>query len=323
MNTRLATCLAAVAFSCAGAPRVGSSAPTPDAWLVWSTTEQGTTTTLWLDAEGTVRGQADGLLVARDTVLYRVTASKLDVPTLSCDQQHAMEDGAPPDPDDAAADAKPSEPGSTTRLELVPVAGGPPIEIVSGLAATTDAGEEIADAELRHAAHVTAALGRYFFVSESTFSYSCGAHGNTSASASVFDLETGGPVTLVDEASLDASRDRARADFVRSAAEVGDPSEDAAAEIHLAASEPVWIDGGVTMRHLFWIDACYACSDGAWSSYSRTSTVDDPALPAAFSLLPTPPAPVTAWLSSHTDPRGVSWGRATKDWAAVLPAPRR
>ena len=40
------------------------------------------------------------------------------------------------------------------------------------------------------------------------------------------------------------------------------------------------------MRHLFWIDACYACSDGAWSSYTRTALVDDPALPAVFSLLP-------------------------------------
>jgi hypothetical protein len=231
-----------------------------------------------------------------------------------------MEDGAPPE---AAAAAAPSEPGSTTRLELVPVAGGPSIEIVSGLADAGGTGEEMADAELQHAAHITAALGRYFFVSESTFSYSCGAHGNTTASASVFDLETGGPVTLVDEATLDASRDKARADFVRSAAEVGDPSEDAAAEIHLATSEPIWSDGGVTMRHLFWIDACYACSDGAWSSYSRTSVVDDPALPAAFSLLPTPPAPVTAWLSSHPDPRGVSWGRAAKEWAAALPAPKR
>jgi hypothetical protein len=303
-------------IACGGTPVVANQPPSVDAWLVWSSTDKGTTTQ-WFDAAGVVRGQTDGLIVARGGQLYRVEQQQVAVPTTSCDEQQVDADTT----DDAD--------GTVTHVTLVPLADGVPLEVVTpwqggGGHQPDEMPDETFHAEYRHAVALTAGLGPYLFVAESTYWYSCGAHGNVVAGAFVFDVERGQMVTLVDEATLEASRQKARAALAEGSDgnDLADPS-DPATEIHLAASAPIWTDGLLAMRHLFWIDASYAYSDGEWSSYSRTARVDDPTLPIALAALPPVPPAIAKWLSSHPEPRGISWGNAGKAWSKVLPLPDR
>jgi hypothetical protein len=305
----------AVALTACGGTTVTSIDPEPvDAWLVWSSAD-GAPRTEWLAADGTVRGQTDAIVVVRDGQLHAVVAAIVGVPTTPCEAQEAAT---------AAAPAEATTAGHATRVVLAPLAGtAPPLVVHAPGIPPPGAADEPIAADHRHDAAVTAGLGRFLFLTESTYVYSCGAHGHVAVGASVVDIETGEPVDLAAGADLTAARATARSQLAAAAVD-GDLADlaDPATAVELGASVPTWTDGRLAMRHLFWVETCYACSDGEWSSYSRATRVDDPALPPALALVGVPPA-VAARLSALPEPRGVSWGKAAATWAAELPAPRR
>jgi hypothetical protein len=312
---------ATLGLGACGGTAITSTDPEPvDAWLVWSSAD-GAPRTEWLATDGTVRGATDAIVVVRDGQLHAVVTGIVGVPTTSCEAQDA-----------AAADAgtapvEPTEPtgaGLATRIVVAPLAGtAPPVEVVPANVPTPGAADEPIAADHRHDAAVTAGLGRFLFVTESTYVYSCGAHGHTAVGSRVVDLETGEPIDLMAGVDLATARDTARRQLADAAVD-GDLADlaDPATPVELGASVPTWTDGRLAMRHLFWVETCYACSDGEWSSYSRATRVDDPTLPPALALVGVPPA-VAARLSALPEPRGVSWGKAAATWAAELPAPRR
>jgi hypothetical protein len=310
----LAALAVTVALGACGGTTVMSTDPEPvDAWLVWSSAD-GAPRTEWLAADGTVRGQTDAIVVVRDGQLHAVVAAIVGVPTTPCEAQEAATADAP---------AEATTAGHATRVVLAPLAGAaPPLEVLAPGVPTPGPDQPVA-ADHRHDAAVTAGLGRFLFLTESTYVYSCGAHGHVGVGASVVDIETGEPVDLVAGADLTAARATARTQLAAAAVE-GDLADlaDPATAVELGASVPTWTDGRLAMRHLFWVETCYACSDGEWSSYSRATRVDDPGLPPALALVGVPPA-VAARLSALPEPRGVSWGKAAATWAAELPPAKR
>jgi hypothetical protein len=313
---RLALALAAGLASACGGTTVTSTDPDPvDSWLVWSATD-GVARTEWLAADGTVRGQRDGVVIARQSLLYTAETSSIAVATTPCEAQEAAAAAG-----DAPAEATAS--GSATRIALAPLVPRTGASIDVAVPDVPAPGPDVSvDAEHQHGALITAGLGPYLFVTESVYVYSCGAHGNSHVGAGVVDIESGQRIDLMAGVDLTAARDTARRQLAESAAADGLEGDPGTSTVELGASVPTWTDGRLAMRHLFWTDACYACSDGEWSSYTRATRVDDPALPPALALVGVPPA-VAARLSALPEPRGVSWGKATKAWATALPAPRR
>jgi hypothetical protein len=318
---RLPVLLALAAVACGGAAHPGSGSSV-DAWLVWTSTG-GVARTEWIDATGTVRGSADGILVAYGDALYRVDSEPVAMPTMSCDAQNAAAEGG------SAATAAPAttDDGTATHLFLTPLTGTTAMDITApspdAPEAAPDGEDVVIEAELTHQAWIEGGLGPFLFVAESTYSYTCGAHGNSAAEAAVFDVSTGTRVELLDADAVAGAREKARAAFVASSDGDLSDASDPATEIHLATSIPIWTAGGVAMRHLFYIDTCYACSDGEWSSYTRTTRVEDPMLPLAFATFPALPPAVATAITGKGEPRGVSWGTAEASWSKVLPSRRK
>lgn len=60
-------------------------------------------------------------------------------------------------------------------------------------------------------------------------------------------------------------------------------------------------DASLTVSARFTGGACYACSDGEWSSYSVSSLQALSAPPAALAAWATPPAPVSTFAREHPD----------------------
>jgi hypothetical protein len=327
----LAIATSFLGLACGGSTVVGSDRSTADAWLVW-TNDEGVARTVWLAADGTVRGAADGVVVARGDQLYRLTPQTVEVAVTPCEAGDgaAAAATAPTSGDDGGSGtgAEPAAApvaGSATRLVLEPVTGdGEPIEIVAAPSPEAGGDDDLQVAEHQHGASVIAGLGPYLFVTESTYVYSCGAHGFSAAAASTVETDTGKPVNLVTGIDVEAARGRARVQLAEARVD-GDllDATDTTSPVELGASVPAWTaTRGLVMKHLFWIETCYACSDGSWSSYSRGTWVEDPALPLVFGLMPSVPPAVVAALLAMPEPRGVSWAKAGAAWATAMPAPR-
>jgi hypothetical protein len=147
------------------------------------------------------------------------------------------------------------------------------------------------------------------------------------ATAFVFDLTTGAPTKALapPEEELKRLERRARDQLAAAAEEEREePLEtlDAPGEhevVGLATSAPVWQKGGLALQHLWWAEACYACGDGGWSSYTTTTTVKDDKVPPALAAHATLPAPIAARLEAAGEKRaGVS--RAPADLRAAFEA---
>ena len=70
--------------------------------------------------------------------------------------------------------------------------------------------------------------------------------------------------------------------------------------------------------YLLWVDACYACSNGTWSSYTSAAWVDADDAPELFtSIASAIPAPVAKALDGAD---GVTWGHASPAWRELFAA---
>jgi len=294
----------------APAPAAPAVAPAADdGFLVWTSVDPGGKDpagpgerTVWLNAAGRELAARDGLWLAHGGRLWRLETRRESVALPSCARLEAE------DPSEAG-DLQPDA-GKLEGLYLVPTgAGAGKAVAVRRLPKKVEEGT----AELEERVFVTAAVGPYLFVETRSDSYACGAHGDTAATAFVFDLTTGAPTKALAPSERELARleKLARARFQEESEEEdepldGDESPDASG-FGLAASVPVWAKGRLALRHLWWAEACYACGDGAWESYTTTTEVPSEVVPPALAEHGTLPAPVAARLEAAGEKRaGVS-----------------
>lgn len=237
-----------------------------------------------------VRGTTSGILAAGVGGLARIDVARAELPGTACDGTaftHRVAD-----------------------LVWTPLAGGEP-RVVDPLVfpADTPPGERF---EWTEDVTVDGQVGPYLFVRGQAVDHGCGAHPNTLARSRVIDVATGAEAPLLDDVTLRPVLDAARASLLASLARPGadgTPRGEAARpeDLEIARLVPRWTPEKLVLAVQVTAPTCYACSDGQWSSYTVSETVD--LLEVSPALLPwaVPPAwppelgPIDGW----SDVRGV------------------
>ncbi|HTB75654.1 MAG TPA: hypothetical protein VK762_20525 [Polyangiaceae bacterium] len=270
-------------FGCSQGPNAVSPAHrTPAAvarahTLVWATpTEEGTPVTYALGDDGETLSQHEGIRLWASGTEWTCEVSAPSIPTRAC------EDGA----------ERPAQEGQGVRVRLVP--SGPSrsaLEIVSP--ASGDEANEI-----QQSARLLASIGPYVFVEDSTFTYTCGAHGNTGVSFAVWNLDEGRPVDLLSELP---DREHVLAsgksviDAVPDAIDFSRPEDPPVVTELLPRIGP---HGRLETTALVTVASCYACTAGGWSSYTVSAQVPVP-LPWRLHGLGDPPRAVGLFAEAH------------------------
>lgn len=153
--------------------------------------------------------------------------------------------------------------------------------------------------QMEHDASVIGTIGTVIFIHESTFLYACGAHGNTSAGFLTWDAEVGAPVELLDAIPNKAELAKLAAKDMNERFHEDDSlHEDDHPE--LVQLVPTYGPRGALMLEpQLTRSACYACSDGLWSSYSQSAVLESSFLPERFKAFSVPPVSVKVFLDAH------------------------
>ncbi|WP_437732775.1 hypothetical protein [Sorangium sp. So ce1335] len=259
--------------------------------LVWGSTGDGPQLTWHVAEGGAVLREEPGIVVATRRGAWRWEARAKEVETAPCE----LWDG----------DTRAPGEGTATDAELVLHGGGERQAVISA----PDQGESNV---FQHSAAVIGSVGPYLFIEERTYSDLCGAHGSESAAFTVWDAERGAVVDLVAEVSGVPSLQRA--------AEAMFDEEDPDAERReqdppqLVKVAPVYdARGALRLTAQLARSVCYACSDGAWSSYSRSATVPIPRGPGRLAAWVAPPPAVQAFLTQTPGVKLGGWSRAGQD----------
>lgn len=189
-------------------------------------------------------------------------------------------EGAAAPPESAKASAtlhEPQDADSLTARVMVfdfVEAGGPAVVEVVG----AHADSLVADVEQNAA--LQGGVGPYAFVKSWTYEYACGAHGNTTDSFTVVDLAHRRPVALLDDSARTAVErgllDAARAAFKADSALDQLLDRDT---VRLTLAYPLLAGERLGLTYQLTAAACYACSDGRWSSYTRSVLLPARTLP--------------------------------------------
>ncbi len=248
--------------------------------------------TLSFDAAGNEVGRAEGIVLSTKAGVARVVKERVPVATERCEE---FDDQGDPLPREQWG---PAGPGEGTRLTLV-LPGNRKVILADP--------EPMEGAnELDHVADVVASIGPYLFVRQSTYSYACGAHGATSAEAAVFDVERGEPIELGPSAAeaIELKKRAAKAFAVDADGDETTPDD----EVGITEARVDWTGGRLGFAYQLTTSTCFACGDGAWSSYTKSVALDAPSLPPALAGHREVPAPVKRWLAAHP---GVTLGGFT------------
>ncbi len=267
------------------APAHAAAMPAPAArtYLVWTRREGGPVTRLVSVGPGGPReiGEADGAIVVWDHHAYRFTTEESDVDLVGCDAST----GAPTGPTEKGRHVVPAleDLASHDRVAL------------------DDAPSPTDVNEIEEGASIEASLGPYVFATSTTFVYACGAHGNSAAEALVWDLRVGKRATLVTESEVLREREIAHGTLEESDRGWDDPLP--LEDVTLVEAHPSYAEGRWGLDLHFVAPACYACSDGEWSSYTHSTTVIS-SLPASLAPFVGGATPwVTSYLRAHDGER--------------------
>lgn len=259
-----------------GEPRA-FGAPT---MLVWARDNQGLAWTYQVQPDGRDDARLEGVHIATKRGQWTWVTKTLDVETEPCDL--------------SLGNRHPAQGGTVTRASVV--GSGDREQVI--VDPETGCDSEHCPNEVRHEARPIASLGPYLFVEQSTYAYACGAHGFTTASFVIWDLDKGRSVDLVAQLP---NRNALLADAARLLAE--DSADhpvfgDGKAEITqvLPTLDPT--SGKVGFQAQLTVPTCYACSDGLWSSYTRSVRVKAPA-PTDLASFGEVPSQVSVFLSRH------------------------
>jgi hypothetical protein len=291
---------------------------------VWTTARGGARQTWTVDETGAVAARVDEVRVAAGGKVWAWRETPRPIETTACgryDEDGNAASGGPSGGSgsvaSAAVDAQPA-PGTGVRatLERVDPAGGG--EVVEVIAAASAAASDEGAQEIDQRVELVATVGPYFFVRDSTYAYTCGAHGNVGVAFTLWDAERQADVgvgivdgPMVTEAQAHASSVLAADDDVSAFAEEGE------LEVDLTAIVPSYDrEGHLAVGMQFTAPSCYACSDGAWSSYSKSTTLAAPAVPDALRTWTMAPTGVRVFAHAHPELAIGGWSDLPQDRAA-------
>jgi hypothetical protein len=272
--------LASLSFGCSttGHSRAAAVAALAAAHtLVWTVADEGALpSTYALDDDGAVVSHRGGIHIWASGTEWAFDVSVEPIATQACEGD---------------AEQPPQE-SRGVRVRLVPsVASRVPIEIVSP--AASDQSNQV-----DQSARVLASIGPYVFIEESTYSYTCGAHGNVGVSFAVWNVEDGRPIDLLSDLpdrqhllALGRQAIDARPDIV----DFSRPDDPPTVTELLPRLGP---HGQLEASALVTVASCYACSDGGWSSYTVSTPV--PAeLPWRLRGMGPPPRAAVLFADAH------------------------
>lgn len=287
-----AGCGARASVSPAVELRAGPSAAPPEPshegeFLLWGKTgdEEPKTYRVAADGSGQVLGEEKEILIAtsKGELVFHLEPQKIVLD--GCD----IEGGAPP-PD------TPKGEGTLMVAELR-TTGGDVAQTVIGAAysGSVDVGE------MEHSVILLGSVGSVLFLHQRTYIYACGAHGMTMAEFSMWDAEAGKPIGMLADVPDKPGLGKKA---VEKLGPDGDDDPSAPPE-EKTLPDLVQIMPVYGPRGALRIDAqltrwdCYACSDGLWTSYSRSVMVETNWIPERFAPFVTPPVSVKVFLERH------------------------
>lgn len=228
--------------------------------LVWIVGPDGAHRTLWVSTEDgrpLASQPIEGPLWAEGSMLWQWAVEQVEVPLHACDEGDER-----PEPERVgtaiAQRVVLRELTQSVELEIRPAPAPHPVR---GLA---------------HEVRPVASVGPYVFVVEELDLDACGAHPYVEAAAFVWDLESAQRAELLTERERAAI---AEVEARRAESELARRSEDVE-EVRLVAMEPRWSEAReLAVAYRFVADACYACGDGEWGSYTIATRVGAVELP--------------------------------------------
>lgn len=292
------TPVASIDIQLAPAPRspeaqAAGDAGTSGVVLVWGSAGDGAPRTWHVGEGGAVIGEEPGIVVATRSGVWRWEARAKEVETEACD----LWDGDVREPGE----------GTATDAELVLRGGGERQVVIA--APDHDEGNVF-----QHSAGVIGSVGGYLFIEERTYSDHCGAHGSEGAAFMVWDVERGAAVDLLAEVAGVPSLRRAAEATLEAQEEDPEGGWREGEPMQLVKLAPAYdARGALRLTAQFVRSACYACSDGAWSSYSRSAMVPLPRSPARLAAWSEPPPAVQAFLAQTPGVKLGGWSRASQD----------
>jgi hypothetical protein len=267
--------------------------PAAEHFLAWWSVEEGGYATALVrssrDGEAEVIAEGAGLYIATSDAIWAwdervVTTSQVDCECM-------MEANA------TGAEMDCSVPRDIVAADLVQVDGDQTIEAFPVQAKY--------EGEVEPSPRVTGSSGPYITTVDCSYGYWCGAHGNVECAFKAWNLDTAAP--MEPDAFVDTLSRPNQIALLN-----GEPRDETISEddlVGLVSVKPTWsADGVCQLDALYSAGACYACSDGEWSSYTVSATHED-ATPKV-ELEPAPQAVVDVW-SGTSGGRG--WSRLTAD----------
>jgi hypothetical protein len=293
-------------------------------FLLWARDAQGQLITYHLDRSGEELERLDGVYVGTRAGSWQWREEDVAVPTKACD--HSEEDGTTP----VATDAPPpghatkvtlalTAPGSRVQRVVDPLARSSALETSSGdPESTTDIsadpnavsgddhgrtdeeGDVLQNAEaVRHTVTLAGSIGPYLFIEESTYAFTCGAHGSTSVSARIWNVAS----DSIEPMPTDyGAIGRAMAKAAQELNEEDDPFPATDENLELTALVPHYGQrASLRLGLQLTAPTCYACTRGGYGSYTKSTVVDSATLPKVFARYAAAPGPVRAWVAAHPD----------------------
>jgi hypothetical protein len=287
-------------------PAEGTAAAPDQAYLVWSTDSADAAETAWIDGEGRVVARRPGVYAAGGGTVWRWTEAKTPWKGVDCECLRAEE---------YAEGAQCVATAPVAVAALVDESGERTIPML-----VLPTGEDLEIAPPEQEARPLSGVGPFLLVERRMETYACGAHGSVGVEWAAYDLRAGAPAALLDSAETHAATAREGAAALAELRREMEPEEAARREVELTAVEARWSpDGALRVGYQFTTGACYACSDGLWSSYTRSAVVPAGSVPrplAAFT--PAPEAVRRHWRASPPGERA-GWSAVdAPDLAAAL-----
>lgn len=167
-------------------------------------------------------------------------------------------------------------------------------------------------AEYAQGAELMGNAGSLAFIRGESSEYSCGAHGNAGVSFKTMDLpgEAGPAVASPDEAR--ALVDEYRREVVRRfRADTSGNVPFTPESLELTLVRPVFTGPALGAILQFTSDACYACSDDLWSSYSRSVQLPARELPRPLAPYAEIPDAVRSFFRRQLPDSSAGWSAVT------------
>jgi hypothetical protein len=267
--------------------------PVSAEFLVWTRDDEGRAETHRLDASGRELETIDGVLVATEAGTWRWREQDRPVVTSPCERY---------DDEGALLTAPEPEPGSATRVTLEHTTSGAE-QVLVDAPAGADGAEDF-----RHGVELVASVGPWLFVRESTYVYTCGAHGTTGVEAMIWDVSTGAIAPRPDDVG---SMSAPRASAMKLLTDDGDGFPPTERTTYLTELVPAFTkDGALRLGLQFTATTCYACGRGNAGSYTKSEVVDAERLPGMFAAYADTPSAVRAFAAANP-------GVEIKGWSAV------